>query len=389
MLELSSPDVGGGTPHAILLDITLVRALEDRARLENKMELLGQLAGGIAHDYNNILMVILGYAEMLRRRAELKPEHVAYVDQILEVSRRAADLTKRILQFGRQSSDQIRRFDAGEIVGSMETMLRALMPAYIRLEFDCPRNTAFVRGSRSRLEQAVLNLVVNARDAIRDSGEISVCVRRVETSDGPRVVISVRDTGVGMDEQTRRRIFEPLFTTKENGTGLGLAIVHAAARDFGGYVDVDSQPGAGSTFRIVLPEAPPKPTTRHVVCHAETGEPLRTVLVVEDEEPVRMVIREILATEGWTVLEAGSLREAEEVLAAADAPPSTVLCDLVLPDGAGLQFLRRVAEQIPGIRTIVVSGRAREDVPANLPFLPKPFRPEELTEMIRRLERAV
>lgn len=367
---------------------------EEELRQAAKMEAIGRLAGGIAHDFNNLLTAILTYAEFLKERIPADDPRHRDAEEIGKAGRRAADLTRKLLAFSRQQVLDQEVLDTNEIVRSMEEMIRRFLGERIRLSVSTEA-TKRVKADRGQLEQVILNLAINARDAMPAGGEL-----HVQTSDhagpgGSHVLITVRDTGTGMDETTRARIFEPFFTTKDRGkgTGLGLATVFGIVQQSGGVVRVESEVGRGSTFRVLLPVteesaiAPPEPER---VAASRRGE-LETVLLVEDEEAVRRVTATILLRAGYRVLSAALPSEALAIAADPAQPLDLLLTDVVMPEMNGTALADRVRELRPSILVMFVSGYADDDEVRKrlgLPgvsFVQKPLTPEELGRRVREV----
>jgi two-component system, cell cycle sensor histidine kinase and response regulator CckA len=387
----------------IVEDVSARRGLEEQLRQAQKMEAIGQLAGGVAHDFNNLLTAILGSADLVL--LDTPPEDPRRDDlaAIREAGERAAGLTRQLLAFSRQQVLQPRVINLQGIVAGMENLLRRIIGEDVRLETVADAGPALVNADPGQIEQVILNLVVNARDAMPDGGQLTISTAAVEldaafvqqhptTVPGRYVRLSVRDTGEGMDEATRRRIFEPFFTTKGpgKGTGLGLAMVYGIVKQSGGYIWVRSAPGRGATFDIYLPpvHAPAadepvgaQPAARHAGSE--------TILLVEDEPAVRSLARRTLDRYGYRVLEAGDGREAIEIARQHPEPVDLVLLDVVMPELGG----RRAAEQLlrmwPGTKLLYMSGypgdeeRERAFEPGG--FLQKPFTPDALVRRVREL----
>src|SRR5581483_7414360 len=324
-------DAQGAISHFIAIkeDITSRKQLEEQLWRAQKMEAVGRLAGGVAHDFNNLLTVIRGYADILSNSLPKKDASLrASVDEILKASERAASLTRQLLAFSRQQVLAPKVLDLNHVVGGVEKMLRRLIGEDIELVTTLQPDLGPVRADPGQIEQVLVNLAVNSRDAMPQGGRLSIETRNVDldgrspdpevvVKPGPYVEIRVQDTGCGMDEETQSRIFEPFFTTKEKGkgTGLGLATVYGIVKQSGGYIWVSSEPGHGTTFRIHLPRV------NASVVQAEQSEletsvrrGTETILIVEDEDGVRALCREILLAQGYQVLEAGDGEAAFTVL---------------------------------------------------------------------------
>jgi signal transduction histidine kinase len=405
---LPTPEADGGTLwNGIFVDVSEQRLLEEQLRQAQKMEAVGQLAGGVAHDFNNLLTAIASSADMAVEELgepEAVREHLA---EIRRATVRAADLTRQLLAFSRRQVLNLESVALADVVHEGERMLRRLIGEPIRLETAIDAEAPPVRADRSQLAQVLMNLAVNARDAMPHGGTLTLATghrivrpadarRQRGLSPGAYSLLIVRDTGIGMDEATRTRIFEPFFTTKERGkgTGLGLSMVYGIVKQTGGYVHVDTAPGRGTAFTIHLPVAtgpagaPDQPALRR----RGRGRGTETVLVVEDEDGVRAPVRRILVAHGYRVLEAPdgqvALRIAEEHTGKIDL----LLTDVVMPGMNGGELARRLGRLRPGIKVVFMSGYSAEAVATHgelspgAAFLQKPFSVEELTE---RLETAL
>jgi two-component system cell cycle sensor histidine kinase/response regulator CckA len=382
-----------------------LRESEERLKVAQRMETVGRLAGGVAHDFNNLLTVITGHVELMSQ--DMPPGHPARpdLDEIRAAAERAAALTRQLLTFGRRQVLQPEVLDLNRIVAGMEGMLRRLVGEDVDLRAVLDRSISPVRADPAQLEQVVMNLVVNARDAMPGGGRLLVETRPVEFGagtggvaagvDGGRagVLLAVTDTGIGMDAATRERIFEPFFTTKEpgKGTGLGLATVYAVVQQAGGYVWVYSEPGMGTTFKVYLPAADePAPEAARAT---PTGAPrgTETVLLVEDEPGVRRSLRKTLQRHGYTVVDADDgmvgLQRAEEHV----GPLHLLLTDVVMPGRSGRDLARRVEQVRPGIRVLYMSGYTDEAVvhhgvlERGINFIQKPFSPDALLHKVREV----
>jgi PAS domain S-box-containing protein len=387
-----------------LIDDTERRNAQEQLRLAQRMESVGRLAGGIAHDFNNVLTVIMGSAEMIRRR--LPAEHPAHhsAEDIRKAAGRAASLTRQLLAYSRQQVLQPRVLDLEAVVTEMEGMLRQLIGAGIEIVTTRPARAVHVKADLGQLQQVLLNLVINARDAMPRGGTIGIEIRETELDEsyaigrgwafqpGRYVQLAVTDTGCGMDAATQARVFDPFFTTKATGkgTGLGLATVYGIVKQSGGHIDIESEPGKGTTFRIHLPcvdevLSPTGPA-------AETPGPgTETVLVAEDEELVRGVICETLSGAGYTVLEAAGASEAMALSARHDGSIALLITDLVMPGCSGQELVTRVSERRPDMAVLCVSGYADQAVVQSghlgteTPFLQKPFTPDALLHKVREV----
>ncbi|MBN1774233.1 MAG: PAS domain S-box protein [Deltaproteobacteria bacterium] len=384
-------------------NITDLRNLEAQLLQAQKMEAVGRLAGGIAHDFNNLLSAILGYAEMLRLRLKDDDQAREDVDGVRQTVEQAAALTRQLLAFSSKQVVHPRVVDLNEIVGAAQPLLRRLLGEDVAVRAALAPEPATVHADPGQLEQVLLNLAVNARDAMPRGGTLTLTVsetslaadeaERLELSPGRHVVLSVRDTGTGIPPEARTRLFEPFFTTKSKGTGLGLSITLGIVKEYGGTMTVESPPEGGATFRIHLPlaeGAPERPTGRFRVT-APGPRGTETVLLVEDDDALRRLTRTALASHGYTVLDAG---DAVEGLAAAERHRGSLallVTDVVLPRGNGRVLAEQVRARRPGIRVLFISGYTADtalplgaDQPGTA-FLQKPFGPEDLARRVRKV----
>jgi PAS domain S-box-containing protein len=391
----------------ILRDITEHKGLEEQLHQAQKMEALGQLAGGVAHDFNNLLSVIAGYADLILRR--LAPDDVQRpkVEQIQLAGQRAAALTRQLLTFSRKQIVQPTLLDLNAVVTGLEAMLRRLIKEDVEIHTALSAERASVTADRGQIEQVILNLAVNAGDAMPDGGRLVIetaladlddeyCRRHQGSLPGRHVMLAVSDTGTGMDAETQSHIFEPFFTTKGagKGTGLGLATVYGIVKQCGGSVWVYSEPGQGTTFKIYLPQAQASEGALPAAAPS-AGETAprgsETILVVEDEEALRVLVCEVLEASGYQVLAARHGVEALEVAEAHRGPIHLLVTDLVMPQMSGGQLANRFATLRPEARVLYTSGYTDDVVARNrlldpgVPFIPKPFSPDLLVRKIREL----
>lgn len=384
-----------------------LRSSQEQLRQAQKMEAVGRLAGGVAHDFNNILTAILGYTELLLM--ELSEEDAMYesLQEIRSAANRAADLTRQLLTFSRKQVLQPRIVDLGAMARDTEKMLRRLIGADVELRVKSEPNLYRVKADPGQLEQVIMNLVINSRDAMPHGGEITLSVRNLQVNEpvpcqtgellpGTYVLLEVRDTGSGMDQETLARIFEPFFTTKEKGkgTGLGLSTVYGIIQQSGGQILVETAPGQGTCFRIFLPRAEGKePSREEVPPRLPAPPPAETVLVVEDEETVRWLTRCILEKEGYRVLEAPHGNAALNVCRRHHGPIHLMITDVVMPHMDGGKLAELLGPVRPEMKILFMSGYAestflrkiQDGSPSGRDFLAKPFTSEVLTHKVRRL----
>jgi PAS domain S-box-containing protein len=387
----------------IAKDLTAQRELETQLRQKQKMEAVGQLAGGVAHDFNNLLTVIKANTEVVLD--ELAEDHPLRVDldEVHKATNRAAALTRQLLAFSRQQVLQPRHLDVNAVIVDLQRMLARLIGEDIDFTLDLGRDLGGVLVDPGQLEQVLVNLVVNARDAMPNGGDLIIATRNVELSAGEAlrhgakpglyVAVAIRDTGMGMSADMQARIFEPFFTTKEvgQGTGLGLATVHGIMLQSGGFVDTRSTPGRGTVFTLFLPlVANGEAAVRtHAAVRASRSPGTETVLVVEDEDTVRESTRRVLTRHGYTVLEASNGVEALTLFAGREGPIDVVLSDAVMPQMSGPELASRLAELRPGLPVIIMSGYTDDDlmrrgaIGSATPFLQKPFSAERLLGAVR------
>jgi two-component system cell cycle sensor histidine kinase/response regulator CckA len=405
-VEISSMLVtNAGRQAAIVLahDVSERAQLEHQLRHAQKMEAIGQLAGGVAHDFNNLLTAIMGYSEIALEMLGDGHEVSEAVKEIEKAGVRAATLTRQLLAFSRKQLLSPAVLDPNTVIGDVDTLLRRLIGEHIELRIERCNPVGAVKADPNQLEQVLLNLAVNARDAMPDGGVLTIDTRAADVDEGSArtypdlppgryVVISVSDTGVGMDEPTIARIFEPFFTTKSAGvgTGLGLAVVYGIIRQSGGHVIVRSEPGKGSTFDVYLPrleEAPAPSAVRRLRAKANGGS--ETILVAEDEDIVRRLLKTTLTSGGYTVLEARNGVEALEICQRLGASVDLLVTDVVMPKMTGLELARRLAVDHPELKVLCLSGYSAEATgaqrPLAWPFLAKPFVPAALLERVREV----
>lgn len=386
-----------------------LRHREDEMRQVQKMEAVGRLAGGVAHDFNNLLMVIKGRAEMLLRGLPEEDRARPAVAAIEEAADRATMLTRQLLTFGRKQILQRKVLEVNTIVSDTAGMLRRLITEAIDLEIRLSEGIGRVRGDLTQLQQVIMNLALNARDAMPRGGHLTIATANVDLDEtfvrrhegvtaGPYVALEVRDTGMGMDDAVRSKMFEPFFSTKApgKGTGLGLSTVFGIVKQHDGWISVDSAPCQGTVFKVYLPRVDePAEVAEKSEVTSELARGSETVLLVEDEDEVRKVTSEILRSAGYYVLEA---RHGKAALQIAEQHPDAIdllIADVIMPEMSGLELAARLCSVRRGLRVLYVSGYAvdtgvREQVLSRrAPFLQKPFAAGDLTRKVREVLQAV
>jgi two-component system, cell cycle sensor histidine kinase and response regulator CckA len=392
--------------YATARDVTDRRRLEDQLRQSQKMDAIGRLAGGIAHDFNNLLTVILGYTDRLKGEIDEGRANRDTLKEIRAAAERAAALTKQLLAFSRRQVLQPKVIAVNEIVQNMQQMLKRLIGENIELATALSPEPGLVRADPGQLDQVIVNLAVNARDAMPQGGRLvietaNVTVKARHQSDleappGDYVRLAVTDTGCGISPQTQARMFEPFFTSKEagKGTGLGLATVYGIVKQSGGYLSVRSELGKGSTFTITLPrletDAPVSRPAAPQIARA-AGVVGETILLVEDEEGVRRLARAELEERGYVVLEAAGCEEAVARSAQHQGPIHLLLTDVVMPDGSGRWVAERLTAERPAMRVLYMSGYTGSTMlhhgiaETSLSFLQKPFTTAALAQKVREV----
>jgi two-component system cell cycle sensor histidine kinase/response regulator CckA len=375
------------------------------------MNAVGQLAGGVAHDFNNVLQAIIGYSDLLL--ANHRPTDPSFQDimQIKQNANRAASLVRQLLAFSRRQTLRPEVLNLVDRLSDLSMLLKRLLGERVELDLSHARDLWPVKADVNQFEQVVVNLAVNARDAMPNGGKLAIRTANVTAVEAARlsvpgmppadyVVVEVSDTGIGMSAEVKEKIFEPFFTTKEvgKGTGLGLSTVFGIVKQSGGFIDVESTPGQGTTFRIYLPRHVPsaddapeeaRPEAAKKPAADLTGQ--GTILLVEDEDPVRAVNARALSARGYTVLEAASGVEALQIIERRGEPVDLVVSDVVMPEMDGPTLLGELRKLYPDLKVIFVSGYAEDAFKRNLPegeefnFLAKPFSLRQLVETVKQV----
>ena len=403
-VPLYSPDGTAREVLGIATEITARKQLEDQLRQAQKMEAVGRLAGGVAHDFNNLLTVILGHADLLLGDLAAEDDRRSDVTEIKRASERAAGLTRQLLAYSRKQVLKPSILDLNEAVAAMDTLLQSLIGENVKLSISLAPALGAIEADRGQLEQVVMNLAVNARDAMPNGGRLTIETTNLVLRPGDPthpglhpgsyVLLTVSDTGTGMDEETKSHLFEPFFTTKEQGkgTGLGLATVYGIVKQSGGFIWADSEPGCGARFTIYLPRvaasvqaATPLPVASSGVFGSET------ILVVEDEPGVRKLTCRALSGQGYTILRAEC---GEEALRVADEYEGTIhllVTDVVMPGMSGPELVKQIATVRPETKVLYLSGYTDDSIVRHgmlepgIILLPKPFTPQSLVHKVREV----
>jgi len=399
------PMLANRVVHGYVEDTTDRLNLEAQLRQAQKMESVGQLAAGVAHDFNNLLTIIQGNSSVLLARPNLSDEIRDPIQSTYDAAQRAAGLTRQLLMFSRKNTMQPRPLDLRDILGNMAKMLQRLIGEHISLKFNYPDQLPIILGDSGMMEQVVMNLALNARDAMPQGGVLTISLETVtldkhyreahpEAHFGGFVRLRVSDTGTGMDAATLARLFEPFFTTKEigKGTGLGLATVYGIVKQHDGWVDVTSQPGQGTTLEVFFPAgngmAPPVEQKTEPAQLTVGGS--ETILIVEDEPLLREMARTILESSGYQILEAASGKEALEVWNQRTGKVDLLLTDMVMPEGvSGMELAERLLVLQPGLRVIFTTGYTDHEFGPDVlartqaQLLQKPYAHEDLAKTVR------
>jgi PAS domain S-box-containing protein len=402
-LSLGTWQTAEGMQYAgIIRDLTARKHLEAKFLQAQKMDAIGHLSGGIAHDFNNMLTAIMGNAEWaLAEMAPDAPQRVA-IEEIREVVRRAAGLTRQLLAFSRKQVLAPRTLSLNDVVMGMEPMLRRLIGEDVVLRMTLAPDLGAVRADQGQIEQVIMNLAVNARDAMTKGGRLTIETANVGPGEpslaghaggplGPHVRLDVRDTGSGMDQETQAHLFEPFFTTKtpEKGTGLGLSTVYGIVRQSNGHVLVDSAPGQGTSVMLYFPLVDAEPDAPPHALREKDGHGTETILLVEDEEGVRRAVGTMLTRCGYTVLQARHSDDAFRLHGSHAGPIHLLLTDVVMPGMNGLELAERLRTARPAMKVLFMSGYTEDAIllsgvqTEKMAFLHKPFTMDDLTRKVR------
>jgi hypothetical protein len=406
-VEIAEHDIeygGRNAALAVLIDFTQRKLLEEQLRQSQKMEAVGMLAGGVAHDFNNLLTIINGYSQLLLTTLSAHDPNRSAVEQILKAGERAAALTRQLLTFSRRQALQPKVLDLNALVASLAVMLRRLIGEDIDLRLVMGPELGRVNADPGQLEQVIMNLAVNARDAMPRGGVLTIETANVELDEsytgrhitiqpGPFVLLAVSDNGVGMDAETRKHLFEPFFTTKGQGrgTGLGLSTVFGIVKQSGGSIDVYSEPGRGTSVKVYLPriDQPAVLESEHETAAGQGG--WETILLVEDDEMVRHLVRETLEREGYRILDAGDGAEARRIVENHSGQIHLLITDIIMPRQGGRELAADLAPLRPEMKVLYMSGYTDQAVihsgivDGDTAFLQKPFMPVTLTRKVREL----
>jgi PAS domain S-box-containing protein len=404
-VEIALHEIGYGGRRvqlAILLDISGRRDLEEQLRQSQKMEAVGMLAGGVAHDFNNLLTIINGYSQLLLNHLTPGDTNRTFVEQILKAGDRAAALTRQLLAFSRRQVMQPKVLELNRLVTGLSTMLQRLIGEDIDLRLDLAQDLGRVNADPSQVEQVLMNLVVNSRDAMPQGGSVTIETsnvtldssyvgRHLAVKPGPYVLLAVSDSGAGMDSATQARLFEPFFTTKSagRGTGLGLSTVFGIVKQSNGSIAVYSEPGHGTSFKVYLPRIDQPVALEAEAAKAQAWRGTETILVVEDDDMVRSLVRETLERHGYKVLDAPGPIEARQVAENYRSPIHLLITDVVLPKVSGRELAIQMVRARPTIKVLYMSGYTDSAIvnigilTKDVAFLQKPFTPAALIDKVR------
>jgi PAS domain S-box-containing protein len=385
-------------------DITARKHLEDQVRQSQKMEAIGRLTGGVAHDFNNLLAIILGNGRLLLDELAEQDPRREDVDAILEAGNRATALTRQLLMFSRHQVVRPECLEVNKVVKGVDRMLRRIIGEDVELRLQLAEHTGSVMADAGEIEQVIMNLVVNARDAMPMGGQLTIETASVTVDEegielqpdvtaGQYVVLSITDTGCGMDAETKRRAFEPFFTTKDkaHGTGLGLATCYGIVRGCHGHISVYSEVGVGSVFKVYLPLTDCTPRHRSRIELPADANGTESILLVEDDDQLRKTIRRVLQSRGYTVIEANGSAQAIGYCESHPDPIDLVLSDMVMPGMSGPETVAHVREHRPNAKVLFMSGYSDHAVfrdrsaQAEVNFIQKPFMPQDLALKVRQV----
>jgi two-component system cell cycle sensor histidine kinase/response regulator CckA len=375
------------------------RSLEEQVRQSQKMEAIGQLAGGIAHDFNNLLTVINGYSDLILGSLDDGDPNKTKVDQILKAGKRSAELTQQLLAFGRKQILSPKHLNLNSIVADTQKMLKRVIGEDVEVTTDLDSGLSSIIADPSQMQQVLLNLILNARDAMPNGGTLLIETRNSEPPSNSGdirdwVRLTVSDSGIGISEEVRDRVFEPFYTTKSpgKGTGLGLAVVHGIVRQSEGYIDLRTSVGEGSSFDVYLPAtAEDMPSQQNAKGDAPAPSGSETILIVEDEEAVRGLAKEILTEYGYRVLDSRDGSTALEICSKPGVNVDLLISDVVMPGMGGVEIAEKVVEIFPKAKVLFVSGYPDDDMLRRgilhdeVNFLPKPFSPDGLAYKVFEL----
>jgi PAS domain S-box-containing protein len=398
---------GKGNLHGavgVIADITERKHLEQQFLQAQKMEAIGRLAGGIAHDFNNLLTAIIGYSQISLARLHSQDPMRKDIEEVESAGQRAAALTGQLLAFSRKQVVQPQVLDLNTVVTGLTKMLQRLIGEDVELETSLDPDAWHVKVDRGQIEQIIMNLAVNSRDAMPEGGKLTIETSNVkldeeyagghiDASPGPHVMLAITDTGSGMDKETESRIFEPFFTTKEQGrgTGLGLSTVYGIVKQSGGSIGVYSEPGRGTTFKVYLPRVEESVDAMARKLQDDCARGTETVLLVEDSDTVRKLARKLLEEDGYTVLEASGGDDGWQISEQHNGPIDLLLTDVVMPGTSGREIAQRLAARRPQMRVLYMSGYTDDAIvrhrvlDATAPFIQKPFTRAALIRKVREV----
>ena len=398
-VEVASHTISYGGRQAVLSvlqDITQRKQLEEQLRQSAKMEAVGMLAGGIAHDFNNLLTIINGYSHILLNTLPEADPNRSAVEQIMKAGERAATLTRQLLSHSRRQVLQPKLLNLNQLLTGMEAMLRRLIGEDIELRFAPGRDIGQVNADPGQIEQVVMNLAVNARDAMPRGGILTIETTGVELDEpyhsthiaikpGKYVALAIGDNGSGMDTETLAHLFDPFFTTKAQGqgTGLGMTTVFGIVKQSGGGIEVSSEPGQGTSVKVYLPRIDQPAAVEIEAPVAKAARGSETILLVEDEHQVRNLVRDSLRREGYQVLDAPSAAEARRIAAAHKGPIHLLLADVVMPKEGGRELAASLVSRRPAMKVLFMSGYTDQAIESG--FIQKPFTPAALSSKVREI----